>query len=69
MTVLLKSKQPLNDDEIDIGIGRISPGMRSSDSEIDEFCSLRRLAKRRSSPIKRLLQDVDGCLLGLFETI
>jgi len=63
----------LNEEEIDIGIGRITPPEASDDSplpdDINEFRCLRKLARKRSSPIKRLLKDVDGCLLSFFESI
>ena len=53
-----KGKQLLNDesDEVDIGIGKFSPSHRSdSFADPDDFRILRKLLRRKSSPIRRLL--------------
>ena len=67
-----KGKQLLNDesDEIDIGIGRLSPSQRSqSEADPNDFRVLRKLFKRKSSPLRRLLQDVDYCMISYMEVI
>jgi len=69
-----KSKLLLNEDydEIDIGIGKVTPPKLRSESEDEEedWRCLRKMgARRRSSPLRRLLTDVDVCLVNFFENI
>ena len=65
--LLLPEEEPEDADMLEIGIeGAVTHhygGAGSSDMDIDEdeFNGLSKLKSRKSSPIKRLLQDVDIC--------
>ena len=62
--------QPFNNEEVDIGIGRVTPPNEQSDYlGPDDFRCLRRLTRRRSSPLRQLLQDVDYCLISYLEAL
>ena len=73
--LLLPEEEPEDADMLEIGIeGAVTHhygGAGSSDMDIDEdeFNGLSKLKSRKSSPIKRLLQDVDICLINFFECI
>ena len=73
--LLLPEEEPEDADMLEIGIeGAVTHhygGAGNSDMDIDEdeFNCLTKLKSRRSSPIKRLLQDVDICLINFFECI
>jgi len=65
-----RSKQLLNDDaDVDIGIGRVTPFERSDSLDYEDFRCLSRLGRKRSSPLRRLLEDVDMCLLTFMESV
>lgn len=53
--------------EIDIDIGIEDPIQESDSSDDDDFRCLAKLRRRKSSPIKRLLRDVNACMNDFFE--
>lgn len=59
----------LNEDiDIDIDIGIEDPIQESDSSgDDDDFSCLAKLRRRKSSPIKRLLRDVNACMNDFFE--
>jgi len=61
-----RKNNPFNDNcDVDIGIGRVTPPNEQSDyAGPDDFRCLRRLTRRMSSPLCKLLQDANSVMIS-----